>query len=60
MTAHIIRFPARCVVIRKAPEGGWLVQGERGNGWLHGSHTAAVEDAAWLGKNLKLIVREVT
>jgi hypothetical protein len=31
MTARIIRFPTQRVVIRKAPEGGWLVLGERGH-----------------------------
>jgi hypothetical protein len=54
---RIIHFPTQAVVIRKVPEGGWLVLGERGNGWLHGSHSAAVQDAKWLGKNLGLPVR---
>jgi hypothetical protein len=53
MTARIIRFNTQAVVIRKAPEGGWLVLGERGNGWLHG------EDAKLLSVNLNLVVREV-
>jgi hypothetical protein len=58
MTAQIIRFPTQGVVIRKAPEGGWLVLGERGNGWLHGDRRSAVADAQWLAWNLKLPVRE--
>ena len=56
---RIIRFPMQAVVVRKAPEGGWLVLGQRENLWLHGSHAAAVQDAKWLGKNLGLVVREV-
>jgi hypothetical protein len=60
MTATVIRFPTQAVVIRKAPEGGWLVLGERGNGWLHGSRRDAVADARWLSKNLNLAIREVS
>jgi hypothetical protein len=60
MSARIIKFPTRAVVIRKDPEGGWLVLGERGNGWLHGDHRGAVEDAKWLARNLNLAIREVT
>jgi hypothetical protein len=59
MTAHIVPFPTRTVVIRKIPEGGWLVLGERGHGWLHGSRSSAIEDARWLARNLGLVVREV-
>jgi hypothetical protein len=56
---RIIHFPMQAVVVRKAPEGGWLVLGQRGNSWLHGSRSAAVQGAKWLGKNLGLVVCEV-
>jgi hypothetical protein len=59
VTARVIRFPTQTVVICKAHEGDWLVLGERGHGWLHGDYHAAVEDAVWLSKNLKLLIREV-
>jgi hypothetical protein len=60
MTTSVIRFPTQAVVICRAPEGGWYVLGERGNGWLHGSRRDAVQDAKWLSKNLNLVVREVS
>jgi hypothetical protein len=60
MTATVVRFPTQAVVIRKAPEGGWLVLGERGHGWLHDDHRAAMKDAAWLSKDLKFVVCEVS
>ena len=60
MSARIIPFPAHAVLIRRAPEGGWLVLGERGHGWLHGSRDSAIEDARWLARNLGVAIREVS
>lgn len=56
----VIRFPTQAIVIRRATEGGWLVLGARGHGWLHGDRRSALEDAHWLARNLGLPVQEAT
>jgi hypothetical protein len=56
----VVRFPPRrahCVRIVRDAAGGWLVIAYS-HGWLHGNRRAAIADAQWLARNLKLPVRE--
>jgi hypothetical protein len=56
---HLARFPLRrsAVVWLLRGHEGWLVLA-REHGWLHGSRSAALEDALWLAGNLGLPIRE--
>jgi hypothetical protein len=63
MTAAVVRFPPRrasaIFVCEERGGDGWLVLA-RGHGWLHGSHSDALEDANWLSRNLgDLPIREL-
>ena len=60
MTAEIIRFPPRrpTVILLTSTEDGWVILAGS-HGWLHGDRTAALKDARWLARNLRLPVREV-
>jgi hypothetical protein len=55
----VFRFPARraAVVWVLEDDDGWLVLA-REHGWLHGSHSDAVENAWWLAGNLGFPIRE--
>jgi hypothetical protein len=55
----VIHFPMQAIVIRKAPEGGWLVLGERGRGWLYGDLRSALAEARWLSRNFGVPIREM-
>jgi hypothetical protein len=57
----VVRFPdrRRTAIFILDADGGWLVLGPRGHGWLHGDRAAALDDAAWLSRNMGLPVREV-
>ena len=57
MTARIIKFPPRAILVSEAPEGGWYVI-VRSHGWLHGDRRSAIADARWLSRNYGLPVRE--
>jgi hypothetical protein len=54
----VVRFPPRrsAAVWILNDEGAWLVV-VGSNGWLHGDHAAAVEDAQWLARNSGLPIR---
>jgi hypothetical protein len=61
MTAVVVRFPPRRIrsilIVREREGDGWLVLANS-HGWLHGDRRAALADARWLARNLKLPVRE--
>jgi hypothetical protein len=58
----VVRFPPRtagAIFICEERDGdGWLVLA-RDHGWLHGSRSDALEDAAWLASNLGFPIREL-
>jgi hypothetical protein len=52
---QLVRFPARCVWIRRE-NAAWLVLAGS-HGWLHSDYHAARADAQWLAQNLGLPIR---
>jgi hypothetical protein len=59
LAMSVIRFPLRriaAILVMRERNGGWLTL-VGSNGWLFGSRAEALQEAAWLARNLDLPVR---
>jgi hypothetical protein len=56
MTGRVITFPKRCVWVRRADVGGWLVLCGS-HGWVHGNFPEAVNDAKEIAAGFGVAVR---
>jgi hypothetical protein len=59
LAMSVVRFPFRriaAILVMRERDGGWLTL-VGSNGWLFGSRAEALQEAAWLARNLDLPVR---
>jgi hypothetical protein len=60
MTARIIPFPRKAVLLMSANSGVWHVETPRGLHWRHRAREDAQRHATWLGMRYGLPIRVLT